>query len=157
MFPLASTMMFYKIHIFLWNFSLFWKSCRTLNDIILPWVALMSWSLIFNNNDPVGFCHFNFNWKYQFWPLQCCCEIHIFLWNFSLFWKSCRTLNDITLPWVALMSCPLIYNNNGLGGFCHSNFDWKCYLWLLHWCFTKFTYFCRIFLFFENRVGLHRL
>ena len=145
--------MFYKIHIFLWNFSLFWKSCRTLNDIILPWVALMSWSLIFNNNDPVGFCHFNFNWKYQFWPLQCCCEIHIFLLNFSLFWKSCSTLKVITMPWVAQMSCPLKYKNIVLVVSVILILTENINSGVSN-VVAKFTYFCGIFLFFENRVGL---
>ena len=142
-----------EIHIFLWNFSLFWKSCRTLNDITLPWVALMSCPLIYNNNDIGGFCDFNFNWKYYLWPLQCCCEIHIFLWNFSLFWKSCSTLKVITMPWVAQMSCPLKCNNTVLVVSVILILTENATS-VIYNVVAKLTYFCGILHFFENHVGL---
>ena len=142
-----------EIHIFLWNFSLFWKSCRTLKVMTMPWVALMSCPLIYNNSVLGGLCHYNFNWKWYLWHPQCCCEIHIFLWNFALFWKSCRTLEVMTMPWVALMSCPLIYNNSVLGGLCHYNFNWKWYLWHPQCC-CEIHIFLWNFALFWNRVGL---
>ena len=74
-----------KLYIFLWNCHVFCNSSRTRKVITLPWAAQMSCPLM-NNNARLGCCcTLNLKRICIIWPLQWCCKIYIFLWNFSRF------------------------------------------------------------------------
>ena len=74
-----------KMYIFCAIFHVFCKSCRTRKVITLPWDAQMSCPLINNNTGLRCCCTLNLNRICIIWPLQWCCKIYIFLWNFFTF------------------------------------------------------------------------